>query len=129
MEVRVALDTNRLSDLFRGDAALAASLGSCDEVWLPLIVVAEIQAGFQAGAHFHRNHRMLPAFLERPTAGVLLPDRETANHYARVFVQLKRAGKPIPDNDLWIAALCLQHNLALISRDKHFDRVPQLLRA
>ncbi len=67
---------------------------------------------------------MLPAFLERPTAGVLLPDRETANHYARVFVQLKRAGKPIPDNGLCIAALCLQHNLALISRDKHFDRVP-----
>lgn len=129
MEIKVAVDTNRLTDLFRGDAALASTLNDCDEVWLPLIVVAEIQAGFQGGHHLHRNNRMLNAFLQRPTAGILLPTEETANHYARLFVQLKRVGKPIPDNDLWIAALCLQHNLALISRDKHFDRIPQLLRA
>lgn len=129
MEVRVAVDTNRLSDLFRGDAALSDQLNYCDEVWLPLIVVGEIQAGFHGGTHLHRNHRTLVAFLQRPTAGVLLPDEETANHYARLFVQMKRAGKPLPDNDLWIAALCLQHNIALISRDRHFDRIPQLLRA
>ena len=129
MEVRVAVDTNRLTDLFRDDAGLAAQLGAYNEVWLPLIVVAEIKAGFHGGQHLHRNHRMLIAFLQRPTAGILLPDEETANYYARLFVQLKRSGKPIPDNDLWIVALCLQHNLALISRDKHFDRIPQLMRA
>jgi tRNA(fMet)-specific endonuclease VapC len=62
------------------------------------------------------------------TAGVLLPSRETAEHYARLFVQLKRAGTPVPDNDLWIAALALEHDLLLITRDKHFERIPQLLR-
>jgi tRNA(fMet)-specific endonuclease VapC len=57
-----------------------------------------------------------------------LPGRETAEHYARLFVQLKRAGTPIPDNDLWIAALALEHDLTLVTRDQYFQHIPQLLR-
>jgi tRNA(fMet)-specific endonuclease VapC len=124
----VALDTNRLTDLFQGDAELADRLGECDEVWLPLVVLAEIKAGFYGGTQQHRNQVLLQSFLAMPTVGVLLPQRETAEHYARLFVQLKRAGTPIPDNDLWIAALVLEHDLQLITRDQHFERVPQLLR-
>jgi tRNA(fMet)-specific endonuclease VapC len=126
--MRVALDTNRLTDLFQGDQELADRLGECDEVWLPLMVLAEIQAGFYGGAQQHRNEILLRSFLVQPTVGILLPARETAEQYARLFVQLKRAGTPIPDNDLWIAALVLQHDLVLITRDRHFERVPQLLR-
>lgn len=126
--MRVALDTNRLTDLFRGDAALAERLGLCDEVWIPLVVLAEIKAGFLGGAEGHRNEILLRKLLSKTTVGVLLPDRETAEHYARLFVQLKRAGTPVPDNDLWIAALALQHDLLLITRDKHFEKIPQLLR-
>jgi tRNA(fMet)-specific endonuclease VapC len=126
--VRVALDTNRLTDLFQGDAQLAERLGECDEVWLPLMVLAEIQAGFYGGSQQHRNEILLRSFLVQPTVRILLPARDTAEHYARLFVQLKRAGTPIPDNDLWIAALVLQHDLVLITRDRHFERVPQLLR-
>jgi tRNA(fMet)-specific endonuclease VapC len=126
--MRVALDTNRLTDLFQGDAALAERLGECDEVWLPLMVLAEIQAGFYGGSQQHRNEVLLRSLLVKPTVGILLPARDTAEHYARLFVQLKRAGTPIPDNDLWIAALVLQHDLVLITRDRHFERVPQLLR-
>ena len=128
MEVRVALDTNRLTDLFQGDTELADRLGECDEVWIPLIVLAEIKAGFYGGSQQHRNEILLQSFLAKPTVGILLPARETAEHYARLFVQLKRAGTPIPDNDLWIAALVLEHDLQLITRDQHFERVPQLLR-
>ena len=124
----MALDTNRLTDLFQGDAELADRLGECDEVWLPLVVLAEIKAGFYGGTQQHRNEVLLQSFLAKPTVGVLLPERETAEHYARLFVQLKRAGTPIPDNDLWIAALVLEHDLQLITRDQHFERVPQLLR-
>jgi tRNA(fMet)-specific endonuclease VapC len=127
--VRVALDTNRLTDLFQGDQELADRLGQCDEVWLPLIVLAEIKAGFYGGSQPYRNEGLLQSFLAKPTVGVLLPARETAEQYARLFVQLKRAGTPIPDNDLWIAALVLEHDLQLISRDHHFERVPQLLRS
>ena len=127
MAIKAALDTNRLTDLFQGDSYLADFLGTCDEVWIPLIVLAEMKAGFHGGNQQHRNHLLLQALLAKPTVGILLPDRETAEHYARLFVQLKRAGTPIPDNDLWIAALALQHQLMLITRDHHFGRIPQLL--
>jgi tRNA(fMet)-specific endonuclease VapC len=129
VEVRVALDTNRLTDLFQGDANLADQLGYCDEVWIPLVVLAEIKAGFYGGTQKNRNEALLQALLATTTVGVLMPTRETAEHYARVFVQLKRAGTPIPDNDLWIAAMALEHNLTLITRDQHFERIPQLLRS
>ena len=126
--MRVALDTNRLTDLFQGDTGLAERLSTCDEVWLPLIVLAEITAGFYGGTQQHRNEILLRKLLAKTTVGVLLPSRETAEHYARLFVQLKRAGTPVPDNDLWIAAMALEHDLLLITRDQHFERIPQLLR-
>lgn len=126
--MRVALDTNRLTDLFQGDAALAELLATCEEVWIPLFVLAEIKAGFYGGARGNRNEGLLQRLLAKGTVGVLLPSRETAEHYARLFVQLKRAGTPVPNNDLWIAALALEHDLLLITRDKHFERIPQLLR-
>jgi tRNA(fMet)-specific endonuclease VapC len=126
--MRVALDTNRLTDLLRGDARLAETLGGCDEVWIPLVVLGEIKAGFHGGTERHRNEALLQRFLAKATVSVLLPGRETAEHYARLFVQLKRAGTPVPDNDLWIAALALEHDLTLITRDRHFERIPQLPR-
>ena len=126
--MRVAIDTNRLTDLLRGDARLAERLGACDEVWVPLIVLGEIKAGFHGGTQRHRNEALLQHFLAKATVAVLLPGRETAEHYARIFVQLKRAGTPVPDNDLWIAALALEHDLTLITRDRHFARIPQLPR-
>jgi predicted nucleic acid-binding protein len=128
VEVRVALDTNRITDLFRGDAKLAAQLEICEEVWVPVIVLGEIKAGFYGGTERHRNEALLNRLLAKPTVEVLLAGRETAEQYARLFVQLKRAGTPIPDNDLWIAPLVLEHNLLLLTRDQHFERIPQLMR-
>ena len=126
--MRVALDTNRITDLFRGDIELANRLGTCDEVWIPLLVLGEIKAGFYGGTQQRQNEVLLNRLLAKSTVDVLLASRQTAEHYARVFVQLKRAGTPIPDNDLWIAALVLEHNLVLITRDQHFERIPQLMR-
>jgi tRNA(fMet)-specific endonuclease VapC len=128
VEIRVALDTHRLTDFFRGDSALAVQFGACAEIWIPLIVLGEIKAGFYGG-NAHRQNEILLRILAKPAIGILLPTRETAEHYARLFVQLKRAGTPIPDNDLWIAALALEHDLTLITRDKHFRYIPQLLLA
>jgi len=128
VEKRVALDTNRLTDLFQGDTALADLLGTCEEVWIPLIVLGEIKAGFYAGTQPYRNQMLLERFFAKSTVEVLEPDRETAEQYARLFVQLKRAGTPVPDNDLWIAAAVLQHGLTLITRDRHFRNIPQLMR-
>ncbi len=129
MEVKVALDTNRLTDLFRGDARLAERLAVCEEVWIPLIVLAEIKAGYYGSTQQARNETLLQQLLAKTTVAVLIPDRETAEHYARLFIQLKRAGTPIPDNDLWIAALVLELDLIPITRDRHFQRIPRLPRA
>jgi len=93
--------------------ALADLLATCDEVWIPLIVLGESKAGFMA-VH-NASEALLQRLMEKPTVGVLLPGGQTAEHYARVFVQLKRAGTPVPDNDLWIAAL--EHDRRLITRD------------
>jgi predicted nucleic acid-binding protein len=128
VEVRVALDTNRLTDLFGGDTELGERLGICEEVWIPLIVLGEIRAGFYGGTQRQRNEALMQRLLTKATVRILLPSRETAEHYARLFVQLKRAGTPVPDNDLWIAAIVLEHDLTLITRDQHFDRIPQLQR-
>lgn len=124
----IALDTNRIMDLFRGDRQLAERLETCEEVWIPLIVLGELKAGFQGGSQQGRNETLLTRLMAKPTVAILLPGRETAGQYARLFVQLKRAGTPIPDNDLWIGALALEHDLLLITRDYHFERLPQLLR-
>ena len=128
MEIRVALDTNRLVDLFQGDADLAKWLEVCEEVWIPLMVLGEIKAGFHGGTQQRRNEVLLNRLLAKTSVKVLLPSRGTAEYYARLFVQLKRAGTPIPHNDLWIAALALEHDLVLITRDRHFERIPQLPR-
>jgi len=127
--MRVALDTNRITDLFRGDLELAEQLSTAEEVWIPLFALGEIKAGFQGGTQQRRNESLLNRLLAKPTVGVLLPSRETAENYARIFVQLRRAGTPVPDNDLWIAALVLEHDLVLITRDRHFERILQVIRA
>lgn len=127
--MRVALDTNRLTDLFQGDADLAGILGGCQEVWIPFVVLAEMKAGFLGGTRHVQNEALLSNLLSRETVAILYASRETTEQYARLFVQLKRAGTPVPDNDLWIAAISIEHDLALITRDRHFDKIPQLRRA
>ncbi|HEX3684210.1 MAG TPA: type II toxin-antitoxin system VapC family toxin [Bryobacteraceae bacterium] len=123
----MALDTNRLTDLLRGDRELAKRLGTAEEVWIPLFVLGEMKAGFYGGRERVRNEALLQKLLAKTTVNVLLPGAETAEQYGRLFVQLKRAGTPVPNNDLWIAALALEHNLVLVTRDHHFERIPQLL--
>jgi tRNA(fMet)-specific endonuclease VapC len=126
--VRIALDTNRYADLVKGDKAVAEIVGSADEVIVPLIVLAELRAGFAAGTQQARNEAVLRRFLAQPGVSVLCPDEQTSFHYAGVFTELRRRGTPVPTNDLWIAALVLQHGLVLHARDRHFDFLPQIPR-
>jgi tRNA(fMet)-specific endonuclease VapC len=127
--VRLALDTNRYVDLCRGDAETVGLVGTAESVALPFVVVAELRAGFALGKRTADNERILRLFLSKTGISVLYPDDQTTHHYAAVFRQLRTQGTPIPTNDLWIAALVLQHNLTLHARDRHFDHLPQLLRA
>ena len=100
-----------------------------DAVLLPFVVVAELRAGFALGGHGAENERVLRRFLMKPGVAVLYADDATTHHYASVFRQLRRQGTPIPTNDLWIAALVLQHDLVLCARDRHFNHLPQINRA
>ncbi len=123
--MRILLDTNRLTDLLRGDPALVRLVEQADEVWLPYVVLAEIKAGFLGGTRLSENIALLAALLATGVT-VLYADEQTVEAYARLFVQLKSAGTPIPDNDLWIGALAVQHGLMLVTRDAHFKKIPQL---
>jgi tRNA(fMet)-specific endonuclease VapC len=126
--VRLALDTNRYSDLVRGDNSLAQVIERAQEIWLPFIVLGELRAGFAAGTRGARNEAALQRLLFKPNVGILYPDEQTTHHYASVYRQLRKQGTPIPTNDMWIAALVLQHSLVLCARDAHFDALPQLTR-
>ena len=124
----VLIDTNRYSDMARGDAATIDLLEHADLVFMPVIVLGELRAGFLRGARSRANERKLLAFLALGTVRVLLLDETTSLHYAALARQLRDQGTPIPTNDIWIAALALQHGLTLYARDRHFDHLPQLTR-
>jgi tRNA(fMet)-specific endonuclease VapC len=126
--VRLALDSNRYSDLCRGDRDAVRVIEEAAEVYLPFIVLGELRAGFAAGTRTVQNERALARFLALPGVEVLRADDATTHHYAAIFIQLRRQGTPIPSNDMWIAALGIQHDLVLYARDRHFDHIPQLKR-
>ena len=126
--MRLALDTNRYTDLCRGDVHVVQAIESADEVWLPFIVVGELRAGFAVGTQGPRNEEVLSRFLMKPGVDVLYADEQSTYHYATVYRQLRKQGTPIPTNDMWIAALVVQHSLVLFDRDAHFDALPQLNR-
>jgi tRNA(fMet)-specific endonuclease VapC len=126
--MRVALDTNRYTDLARGDGFIVSVVATADEIWLPFVVLGELRAGFAAGSHEPRNEAVLRRFLLKPGVGILYPGEQTTHHYANVYRQLRKQGTPIPTNHMWIAALVLEHSLVLCARDAHFDALAQITR-
>lgn len=126
--MRVDLDTTRYVDLCSGEAETLALLEEADAIVLPFVVVGELCAGFAHGRRPAENEQTLRRFLLKDGVQVLFADDQTTHHYAVSYRQLRRQGTPIPANDMWLAALVLQHNLALHARDRHFDHLPQLIR-
>jgi len=127
--MRLAVDVNRYRDFVQGDPDVVERFEMAQEIWLPFVALAELRAGFLFGRRSTSNERILQRFLQKPGVGVLFADSDTTHHYARLYRQLRQQGTPIPTNDLWIAALVVQHDLILDSRDRHFDHLPQLPRA
>lgn len=115
------LDTNGLSALADGESTLEPILREAAEVALPVIVLGE----FRYGVRQSRDHQRYEQWLTESLGNfrILDVDSETATSYASIRIELKKAGTPIPSNDVWIAALCRQHSLFLLSRDRHFDLV------
>ncbi|MCZ6917113.1 MAG: type II toxin-antitoxin system VapC family toxin [Gemmatimonadetes bacterium] len=128
MAVRLALDTNRYVDLCRGEEGVAERLERAGFIYMPFVVMAELRAGFAVGVRGPQNERVLRRFLMKEGVEVLFADEQTSHHYASIFRQLRAQDTPIPTNEIWIAALVLQHDLVLYARDQHFDHLPQLVR-
>ena len=120
------VDTNALSAFADGVPPVVQQVATADELHVPVIVLGEYRFGIATS----RRRRQYETWLARGRAlwNVLPLVEETATHYALIRQQLKRAGAPLPANDVWIAALARQHDLPVLSRDTHFDAVPGLTR-
>jgi len=124
--VAVILDTNAVSALLAGDEGLADLLGESRRHELPVIVLGEYRYGLKRSRHRPTLEPLLDALAS--VCDVLLVDDVTAALYAEVRERLRAAGTPIPENDVWIAALARQHGVAIVSRDRHFDQVEGVVR-
>ena len=120
------LDTNGLSAFAEGDTALERVLRKAAQVAIPVIVLGEYRYGISQSRDRSRYEQWLSRYL--PKFRILDIDQRTTIAYAAVRMELKKAGTPIPSNDVWIAALSRQHSLPVVSRDRHFDAVPGLKR-
>ncbi|MDZ4814655.1 MAG: type II toxin-antitoxin system VapC family toxin [Verrucomicrobiota bacterium] len=120
------LDTNAISALLAGDTDLAEVLDVESRHHLPVIVLGEYRYGLLSSRHRKKLEKLLAELVSE--SWIISPDEETSLVYAQIRHGLKSSGKPIPENDIWIAALACQHDLHIVSRDVHFDHVPQVKR-
>jgi tRNA(fMet)-specific endonuclease VapC len=123
---RLILDTNAVSDFAESDQAIMELLEGAERLELPVVVIGEYRFGIAQARKVNDYHDWLERLIAE--CSVLDITNETTEHYAAIRAHLKQIGRPIPMNDVWIAALCRQHDLPILSRDKHFDVVPGIER-
>jgi tRNA(fMet)-specific endonuclease VapC len=122
----VILDTNALSAVADGEPAVATIYARAASIEVPVIVLGEYRFGIGQSRRRSEYEKWLRELIA--ATRVLVVEEETSRHYAGIRAVLKEAGRPIPSNDLWIAALCRQHHLPLLSQDRHFDALEGLER-
>ena len=125
--MRRLLDTNAYVALKRGNESVARVLRESSEIVFSTIVLGELLFGFRNGNRLAKNISELDAFLDDPRVGVLAVSRTTADRFGRIAAQLRRAGTPIPSNDIWIAAQTFESGAELITFDDHFGAVAGLV--
>ncbi|MFH2113069.1 MAG: type II toxin-antitoxin system VapC family toxin [Spirochaetota bacterium] len=126
--MRCLLDTNAYSALIAGDERIADVLRDADAVLLSPVVIGELNDGFLGGTRNARNREILEGFRQKPRTVMVPILDETAEWFAEIKQMLRRKGRPIPINDVWIAASCMEHGARLVSLDTHFSNVEGLLR-
>ena len=125
--MNVLLDTSAYSALQRGHQPVLDVLRRSEIVAVSAVVLGELYSGFRAGNRWAENTAQLAQFQSKPSVRVLNVTEETALRYAEVDVYLRKKGRPIPRNDVWIAAVALEHGLQLLTLDAHFREIPLLL--
>lgn len=123
---RLVLDTSAYSHMRAGHVPTIDHVAVAQVVLVPVTVLGELEAGFEIGHRAHENRRVLSEFLDEPFVSVLDVTTVTVRHYARIFAALRRAGTPIPINDVWIAAATKACGGRLLTFDQDYARVPEL---
>jgi predicted nucleic acid-binding protein len=121
--MKVLLDSNAYSLLMRGHGEVAGLVRRAEEVLFSAIVVGELMYGFRRGTHFERNAADLRSFLDSPYSSFVEVGPVTADRYSRIAAALRSKGRPIPTNDVWIAAHAMETGADLVSADGHFEHV------
>jgi tRNA(fMet)-specific endonuclease VapC len=126
--MRILIDSNRFIDFCAGDQGVVETFEQAALLVVPFVVLAEIRAGAAVLKRGDTQVRVLNELLQQPGVSVAHSTDTTAHHYAAIYGRLRKAGTPIPTNDIWIAALAIEHSLLLYSRDAHFDLIPSIPR-
>lgn len=122
----ILLDTNAYIRYLGGDERVLAELGRADTVYLSVFVLGELFAGFAGGSRARQNRDTLDTFIDRPAVRLLEATRETAEVFGTLQDSMRKAGTPLPTNDLWIAAHAFETGSVLVTFDDHFTRIPNL---
>jgi tRNA(fMet)-specific endonuclease VapC len=121
--VKVLLDTNAYTALFRGHEGVADLVRRADQVLVSTVVAGELLFGFRNGSRYEANRRELEEFLSTPYVSLLPVILVTSDRYGRIAAALRRKGRPIPSNDIWIAAHAMESGSELLSFDHHFEEI------
>ena len=125
--IRILLDTNAYVAFKQGEKDAVETLRHVDRIGISVVVLGELLAGFAAGKRQDYNQIELNVFLDSPRVTIIPVDRDTTRFYASIYKQLREKGKPVPTNDMWIAASALQHEHFVFTYDKHFGQISGLL--
>jgi predicted nucleic acid-binding protein len=124
---RLLLDSSAYIAFKKRHPAVMEIVSQAELIFISPIVLGELRAGFLQGSKRDRNERELQLFLHAPRIRVLALDEETSDRYALIRVTLKKAGTPVAVNDLWIAASAMQHGLPVLTSDRDFQKISQIL--
>jgi predicted nucleic acid-binding protein len=124
---KVMMDTSTYAAFLRGSPGVKEAVQQADEIVFNPVVLGELTAGFLMGRNEKRNRAILKDFLSSPRVIIAEIDEETSERYAVIVQSLRMKGTPIPTNDLWIAASAMQHGLEVLTTDKHYLEVPQII--
>ena len=121
--MKVLLDTNAYTALFRGHEGVAARVRRAEHVLVSVVVAGELLFGFRNGSRYERNRQELEDFIASPYVELLPVTLVTSDRFGRIAALLRRKGRPLPTNDIWIAAHAMESGAELLSFDQHFDEV------
>lgn len=124
MSGRYLLDSNIIIALFAGEQGVLEAINDAAEIFVPAIVVGELYYGAQKSSRRQANIAHIDSFAEVNV--IIACDQETARWYGQIKQALRAKGRPIPENDIWIAAMAFQYDLTLVTRDQHFIEVAAL---